>query len=206
MKKLLAESKKCWPADFGNYGPFMIRLAWHCAGTYRNTDSRGGCGGGLQRFEPEASWPDNTNLDKARALVYPLKLKYGAALSWGDLFILAGSQALKDSGATISRICYGRVDEKDGSRSEKLGEACDKQGDCGEPHGTKEVGLIYVNPGGHDGDGNPKRLVKDIRDTFGRMGAGDKATVALIGGGHTLGKSHGACKAGAGKPPKDHSE
>merc|ERR1719422_491254 len=204
MTKLLADSKECWPADNGNYGPFMVRLAWHCSGTYRNSDGIGGCGGGRLRFEPERSWPDNTNLDKARALVYPLKKKYGDALSWGDLFVLAGTRALIVAGAPLSRMCYGRIDEPDGGKSKVLDEPCTpRQGECAEPHGATTVGLIYVNPEGPNGNPDPVGSVADIRRTFATMGHSDRATVALIGGGHTIGKSHGACKGGAGNSPKE---
>lgn len=204
MDALLLESKECWPADNGNYGPFMVRLAWHCSGTYRNSDNVGGCGGGRLRFEPERSWPDNTNLDKARALVYPLKEKYGDALSWGDLFVLAGTRALIASGAPLTRMCYGRIDEPNGGTSQILDEPCTPtQGECNEPHGATTVGLIYVNPEGPNGNPDPVASVADIRRTFGTMGHSDRATVALIGGGHTIGKSHGACPSGAGKSPKE---
>merc|ERR1712032_608086 len=149
MTTLLANSQACWPADFGNYGPLFVRLAWHCSGSYRKTDGKGGCGGGRQRFEPERSWPDNANLDKARALLYPLKERFGIALSWGDLFILAGTVAYEMSGTPISKICFGRVDEANGQASDILNEPCTpEQGNCGEPHGSTTVGLIYVNPEG----------------------------------------------------------
>jgi len=207
MDALLEDSKECWPADVledkPDYGPFMVRLAWHCSGTYRNSDGVGGCGGGRLRFEPERSWPDNTNLDKARALVYPLKQQYGDALSWGDLFVLAGTRALARSGAPLSKMCYGRIDEPNGAASKILNDACDNDGQCQEPHGATTVGLIYVNPEGPNGDPNPAGSVADIRRTFGTMGHSDRATVALIGGGHTIGKAHGACDKGAGKSPKE---
>jgi len=204
MDALLLDSKDCWPADNSNYGPLMVRLAWHCSGTYRNSDNSGGCGGGRMRFEPERSWPDNANLDKARALVYPLKKKYGDALSWGDLFVLAGTRALIKSGAPLSRMCFGRIDEPNGGKSKILDESCKPaQGQCEEPHGATTVGLIYVNPEGPNGNPDPALSVKDIRRTFGTMGHSDRATVALIGGGHTIGKAHGACKSGGGKSPKD---
>jgi len=207
MNNLLKDSKPCWPADEldgeASYGPFMVRLAWHCSGTYRNSDGVGGCGGGRLRFEPERSWPDNTNLDKARALVYPLKEKYGDALSWGDLFVLAGTQALRQAGAPLTKMCFGRIDEPNGDNSKILDEPCDNQGSCSEPHGATTVGLIYVNPEGPNGNPSPTDSVADIRRTFGTMGHSDRATVALIGGGHTIGKAHGACELGAGKSPKE---
>jgi len=155
------------------------------------------------RFEPERSWPDNTNLDKARALLYPLKEKYGDAVSWGDLFVLAGTRGFVTAGAPLTRMCYGRIDETSGAKSKILDEPCDNQGSCSEPHGATTVGLIYVNPEGPNGVPDPAGSVADIRRTFGTMGHSDRATVALIGGGHTIGKSHGACPNSAGLPPKD---
>jgi len=216
MKALLADSQECWPADYGNYGPLMVRLAWHCSGSYRRSDGVGGCGGGRQRFEPERSWPDNTNLDKARALLYPLKRKYGNALSWGDLFILAGTTALRDAGAPIKQMCFGRVDNADGTLSQGLGPTaqqekiapCKVNGMCKEPLGVTTVGLIYVNPEGpvmEDGgksNPDPALSAKDIRQTFVSMGHTDKNTVALIGA-HALGKGHGACPTAPGLSPKD---
>lgn len=167
---LLTDSQECWPSDVydtgSSYGPFFIRLAWHCSGTYRNTDGAGGCGGGRQRFNPEASWPDNTNLDKARALLGPIKAKYGVGLSWGDLFVFAGTQAILSGGGPINEICAGRVDNGDGEESYVLGHPdifypeappCEVQGDCQPPLGADTVGLIYVNPEGFMGDPDPAR-------------------------------------------------
>lgn len=207
MSALLASSKDWWPADYGNYGPFMVRLAWHCSGSFRNSDGVGGCGGGRQRFDPEASWPDNANLDKARALLAPMKKKYGNALSWGDLFILAGTTAYRDAGAPLTQMCFGRMDDGDGKKSEPLGPTalqaekfpCEVNGNCSAPLGATTVGLVYVNPEGPMGNPDPALSVKDVIQTFSLMGHSDEHTVALIGGGHTIGKAHGACdKPGAG--------
>lgn len=211
MTALLADSKECWPADFGNYGPFMVRLAWHCSGSFRASDGVGGCGGGRQRFEPERSWPDNTNLDKARALLYPLKEKYGNALSWGDLFILAGTTGLRDAGAPLSQMCFGRIDDTDGVKSHALGpttlqaerDPCLVNGDCKWPLGATTVGLIYVNPEGPMGNPDPPASAGNIQTTFGSMGHSARNTVALIGGGHAVGKGHGACTTGAGLAPNE---
>jgi len=211
MTALLADSKECWPADFGNYGPFMVRLAWHCAGSYRGSDGVGGCGGGRQRFEPERSWPDNTNLDKARALVAPLKEKYGDALSWGDLFILAGTTALRDAGAPVKQMCFGRMDDSDGAKSVMLGPTalqaeklpCVVNGECKPPLGATTVGLVYVNPEGPMANPDPALSANDIRQTFSGMGHCPHMTTALIGGGHALGKGHGACPKGAGLAPNE---
>lgn len=216
MVELLKDEKKCWPFDskMGTYAGLMARLTWHCSGSYRELDGIGGCMGGRQRFEPERSWEDNTNLDKARALLHPLKEKYGDMLSWGDLMVLAGTTAYRESGATVTRMCFGRMDEADGTDSKLLGPTkeqedslykCPTQGKCPDPYPTT-IGLIYVNPGGPEGGKavpNPTASVAEIRRTFKTMGHSDRATVALIGGGHALGKVHGNCdkEHGAGKPP-----
>jgi len=197
---LMTDSQEWWPADYGHYGPFFIRMAWHSAGTYRIEDGRGGGGTGAQRFAPLNSWPDNGNLDKARLLLWPIKQKYGKHISWADLMILAGNVALESMGFETYGFGGGRVDiwepEQDiywGSETEWLGDkryAGDRE--LENPLGAVQMGLIYVNPEGPNGSPDPVAAAKDIRETFGRMAMNDEETVALIAGGHTFGKTHGA--------------
>ena len=204
LKKALVElmktSQDWWPADFGHYGPFFIRMAWHSAGTYRTGDGRGGAGAGTQRFAPLNSWPDNGNLDKARLLLWPLKQKYGQKISWADLMILAGNVGLEDMGFKTFGFGGGRADvwepEEDiywGSEGEWLADKrYSGERDLENPLAAVQMGLIYVNPEGPNGNPDPLAAAKDIRETFARMAMNDEETVALIAGGHTFGKTHGA--------------
>ncbi|MET8539761.1 catalase/peroxidase HPI [Kitasatospora sp. NPDC004799] len=200
IQQVLSTSKEWWPADFGYYGPFIIRMAWHSAGTYRISDGRGGAGGGQQRFAPLNSWPDNASLDKARRLLWPVKKKYGRALSWADLIILSGNVALEGMGFRTFGFGGGRVDEWEPDEDVYWGPETTWLGDerytgdreLENPLAAVQMGLIYVNPEGPNGNPDPIAAARDIRETFYRMAMNDEETVALIAGGHTFGKTHGA--------------
>ncbi|WP_318190942.1 catalase/peroxidase HPI [Marinihelvus fidelis] len=201
MKALMTDSQDWWPADYGHYGPFFIRMSWHAAGTYRLIDGRGGSDGGMQRFAPLNAWPDNASLDKARRLLQPIKLKYGNAVSWADLMVLAGTIGMEDMGFPIVGFAFGRADEWEpeevnwGAEGEWLtSQRRNDDGTLERPFGATEMGLIYVNPEGPHKNPDPLLAAEAIREAFGRMAMNDEETAALIAGGHTFGKAHGAHK------------
>jgi len=207
IEDIMTTSQKWWPADYGNYGPFFIRMAWHSTGTYRTTDGRGGAGGGQQRFEPLNSWPDNANLDKARRLLWPIKKKYGRKLSWADIMVLTGNVAMESMGFKTLGFAGGRTDDWEadlvywGPETKMLKDRMaryhgkDKKRKLKKPLGAVQMGLIYVNPEGPGANHDPLDSAQDIRETFARMAMNDEETFALIAGGHTFGKAHGAHKA-----------
>ena len=200
IEKTLTTSQDWWPADWGHYGGLMIRGAWHSAGTYRVHDGRGGADGGQQRFEPLNSWPDNANLDKARRLLWPVKQKYGRSVSWADLMILAGNVSLESMGFETLGFAGGRADDWEadmvywGPEIEMLAnnKRYDADGNLEKPLAAVQMGLIYVNPEGPNGNHDPLSAAADMRESFGRMAMNDEEIVALVAGGHTLGKAHGA--------------
>ena len=199
LMTLMTDSQEWWPADYGHYGPLFIRMAWHSAGTYRISDGRGGGGSGTQRFAPLNSWPDNANLDKARRLLWPIKQKYGRKISWADLMILAGNCALESMGFPTFGFGGGREDVWEpedidwGTEHTWLGdERYSGDRELADPLAAVQMGLIYVNPEGPNGMPSALAAAKDIRETFRRMAMNDEETVALIAGGHTFGKTHGA--------------
>src|ERR1700683_4269195 len=201
LHALMIDSQDWWPADFGHYGGLFIRMAWHSAGTYRIADGRGGAGAGQQRFAPLGSWPDNANLDKARRLLWPIKEKYGRKISWADLMILAGNVALESMGFKTFGFGGGREDvwEADevywgAERKWLADERYSGDRELANPFGAVQMGLIYVNPEGPNGNPDPLASARDIRETFARMAMDDEETVALIAGGHTFGKAHGAAE------------
>ena len=205
----MTDSQPWWPADFGHYGPLFIRMAWHSAGTYRIGDGRGGAGGGQQRFAPLNSWPDNANLDKARRLLWPIKQKYGDKISWADLMVLAGNVALESMGFKTFGFAGGRADVWEPEEERLLGRrghlarrqpATPATASSRTRFAAVQMGLIYVNPEGPNGNPDPLASARDIRETFARMAMNDEETVALIAGGHTFGKTHGAGDAPTSAP------